>query len=131
MENDKIYYSISEVCKICELKPHTLRSWEEGIVALKPKKNKFGHRIYTSQDIKKIKIIKKLVYIDKLSIKGINDYFLSKFNNTKAQKIAEIQSLWYEIYDKTQNLKKFIDNLESNGILHFVSRDSSVGRAKD
>ncbi len=131
MEKDKIYYSISEVCKICELKPHTLRSWEEGIIALKPKKNKFGHRIYTSQDIKKIKIIKKLVYIDKLSIKGINDYFLSKFNNTKTQKIAEIQSLWYEIYDKTQSLKKFIDNLEPNDILHFVSRDSSVGRAKD
>lgn len=112
MDNEKIYYSISEVCKICELKPHTLRSWEDGIIALKPKKNKFGHRIYTNGDIKKIKIIKKLVYVDKLSIKGINDYFLLKFNNKKFQKAAEAQALWYEIYNKANELKNFIDKLE-------------------
>lgn len=111
MREEKAYYSISEVCKMCELKPHILRSWEEGIIALKPKKNKFGHRIYTIGDIKKIKIIKKLVYVDKLSIKGINDYFLSKFNDKKFHKIAEIQSLWFEIYYKTKNIKNFIDKL--------------------
>ena len=111
MEVNKVYYSISEVCKICELKPHTLRSWEEGIIALKPKKNKFGHRIYTNGDIKKIKIIKKLVYIDKLSIKGINEYFLSKFTNKNFQKIAEAQALWYEIYDKAKDIKNFIDKI--------------------
>ncbi len=111
MDENKIYYSISEVCKICELKPYILRKWEDGIIALKPKKNKFGHRIYTFQDIKKIKIIKKLVYIDKLSIKGINDYFLLKFNNKHYQKITEIQALWYEINDKIEQLKNFIDKI--------------------
>ncbi|MFN3410980.1 MAG: MerR family transcriptional regulator [Exilispira sp.] len=131
MNEEKIYYTISEVCKICELKPHTLRNWEEAIIALKPKKNKFGHRIYTNHDIKKIKIIKKLVYVDKLSIKGINDYFLLKFSNKKVQKIAELQSLWFEIYDKALNLKKIIDKIVVDDSFLSVSRDSSVGRAKD
>jgi DNA-binding transcriptional MerR regulator len=117
MDNDKIYYTISEVSKICNVKTHILRSWEECIVALKPRKNKFGHRIYTQSDIKKVEIIKKLAYVDKLSLKGINDYFLSQNHDRKKTRAIEMETLWYEIYERSLRLKKIVDKLEGSDML--------------
>ncbi len=56
----KVYYSISEVCKITGLPASTLRYWEEQFTQLKPHKNEKGTRFYTEKDIELIKQIKYL-----------------------------------------------------------------------
>ena len=47
---DKLYYSITEVSELTEVKPHVLRYWETEFKALKPKKNRAGNRTYRSSD---------------------------------------------------------------------------------
>ena len=55
----KLYYSISEVSEISQLKQYVLRYWETEFPSLKPKKNKAGNRIYKADDLDLILEIKK------------------------------------------------------------------------
>lgn len=66
----KLYYSISEVSRICDLEQYVLRYWETEFEQLKPAKNTSGNRIYTNKDIKMILLIKKLLKEEKYTIEG-------------------------------------------------------------
>jgi DNA-binding transcriptional MerR regulator len=66
----KLYYSISEVSRICDLEQYVLRYWETEFEQLKPAKNSSGNRIYTNKDIKMILLIKKLLKEEKYTIEG-------------------------------------------------------------
>jgi DNA-binding transcriptional MerR regulator len=66
----KLYYSISEVSEITELKQYVLRYWETEFSQLKPGKNRAGNRIYRSHDVDTIMEIKSLLYNRKFTIKG-------------------------------------------------------------
>lgn len=66
----KLYYSISEVSKMTNLKQHVLRYWESEFPSLRPKKNRAGNRIYRPKDIKLILLIKHLLYNEKYTIEG-------------------------------------------------------------
>jgi DNA-binding transcriptional MerR regulator len=67
---EKLYYSISEVSRITGLEPYVLRYWEKEFPPLKPKKNRGGNRIYTSRDIDVINQINHLRTKEKLTIAG-------------------------------------------------------------
>jgi len=64
------YYTIGEVAEMTEVKTSVLRFWESEFTQLHPRKNKFGHRVYTNNDIQIISQIKSLLYQKGLTIKG-------------------------------------------------------------
>ena len=66
----KLYYSISEVSNITELKAYVLRYWETEFSQLKPPKNRAGNRTYRKKDIEIILKIKDLLYEKKFTIDG-------------------------------------------------------------
>ena len=76
----KLYYSISEVSEITDLKQYVLRYWETEFSQLNPKKNSAGNRTYRTNDIDIILEIKSLLYERKFTIKGAKQYFKSKTN---------------------------------------------------
>ncbi len=67
---NKMYYSITEVGELADLKPHILRYWESEFSSLRPKKNRAGNRIYRKKDIKMVFKIKKLLYEEGYTIEG-------------------------------------------------------------
>lgn len=67
---NKLYYSISEVSKLTDVKPYVLRFWEKEFPTLKPKKNRSGNRVYQQKEIELIGRIKKLLYDDGYTIEG-------------------------------------------------------------
>lgn len=67
---EKLYYSISEVARITEVKPYVLRFWEKEFPNLHPKKNRSGNRIYQAKEIELIKQIKHLLYDKGFTIDG-------------------------------------------------------------
>jgi len=69
-EIKKLYYSISEVCKLTGLKSYVLRYWETEFRELKPPKNRAGNRTYRKKDIDIIIKIKELLYDKKFTIEG-------------------------------------------------------------
>lgn len=66
----KMYYTISEVCALTNLKPHVLRYWEDEFPTLAPPKNRAGNRAYRVKDIKSIFTIKHLLYEEGYTIAG-------------------------------------------------------------
>ena len=58
----KLYYSISEVSEMTNLKSYVLRYWETEFSQLKPPKNRAGNRTYRHKDIEVILNIKDLLY---------------------------------------------------------------------
>ena len=68
---DKKYYSISEVSKLCSIKPHTLRFWESEFKSLKPVTRKGNRRYYQKDDIQMIRKIQDLLYKEGLTISGV------------------------------------------------------------
>lgn len=85
----KLYYSISEVSRICDLEQYVLRYWETEFEQLKPAKNSSGNRIYTNKDIKMILLIKKLLKEEKYTIEGakkiLKNYNISEDGSEKSE----------------------------------------------
>ncbi|MFP4368156.1 MAG: MerR family transcriptional regulator [Candidatus Kapaibacterium sp.] len=73
----KLYYSISEVSHIIDEEQHILRYWEKEFKVLKPRKNRGGNRIYNDKDIHILKIIKKLMRDDKMSLPGAKEKIIT------------------------------------------------------
>ncbi len=57
----KRYYKISEVAALLGIPGSTLRFWESKFTVVHPKRNAGGQRMYTPNDIEKIRMIYYLV----------------------------------------------------------------------
>lgn len=69
-EGERLYYSISEVCEMTDLKPHVLRYWETAFPMLRPSKNQAGNRTYRPRDLDLIRLIRKLLYDERFTVDG-------------------------------------------------------------
>lgn len=65
----KIYFTIGEVCNLCELKSHVLRYWEVVFPILNPSKRR-GRRYYKRDDIILVRQIRELLYEKGYTIDG-------------------------------------------------------------
>ena len=66
----KRYFTISEVAKMLELKPSTLRFWEKEFTQIQPKTNARGKRAYKQEDIDLLRRIHDLVKVQGLTLEG-------------------------------------------------------------
>ena len=57
----KKYYKINEVAEILNIPESTLRYWEKRFTIIKPKRTEGGRRMYTPDDIEKIRMVYYLV----------------------------------------------------------------------
>ena len=70
LNQEKKYYSITEVAELCKVKAHTLRFWEKEFKDLKPITRKGNRRYYQNEDIELIKQIYYLLYQECMTIAG-------------------------------------------------------------
>ena len=70
LNQEKKYYSITEVAEFCKVKAHTLRFWEKEFKDLQPITRKGSRRYYQHDDIKLIKQIHSLLYLEGMTIAG-------------------------------------------------------------
>jgi DNA-binding transcriptional MerR regulator len=76
-----MYYSISEVAEMTNVKAHVLRYWETEFPSLRPKKNRAGNRNYRPKDIKAILVIRDLLYKEKFTISGARKKLQEHYGN--------------------------------------------------
>jgi len=67
---NKRYFTIGEVSKLCVVKPHVLRYWEQEFAQLKPVKRRGNRRYYQRHEVKLIRGIRKLLYVEGFTISG-------------------------------------------------------------
>ena len=66
----KRYFTIGEVSKLCEVKPHVLRYWEQEFPQLKPVKRRGNGPYYQRHEVKLIRHIRRLLYAEGFTISG-------------------------------------------------------------
>lgn len=54
-------YTIGEVALLCEINPVTLRAWQRRYGLLQPQRTDGGHRLFTEEDIDRIREIKRWI----------------------------------------------------------------------
>lgn len=113
----KMYYTISEVCTLTNLKPHVLRYWEEEFPTLAPPKNRAGNRAYRVKDIRSILAIKRLLYEEGYTIAGARKKLQQIRRNPSSSQIEmnfEGALLRDVLTSVRQDLKELISLLESS-----------------
>lgn len=70
---NKRYFTIGEVGKLCDLKPHVLRYWEQEFDQIEPVKRN-SRRYYQRQDVLLIRQIKGLLHDQGYTISGARQW---------------------------------------------------------
>lgn len=65
------YRTISEVAEEIDVPAHVLRFWESKFPAVKPLKRGGGRRYYRPEDVEALRRIRKLLYTDGFTIRGV------------------------------------------------------------
>lgn len=66
---DKLYFTISEVGKLCNLKAYVLRYWEQEFTQLRPRR-RGNRRYYQYKDVLIVRRIRDLLYNQGFTIEG-------------------------------------------------------------
>ena len=67
---EKLYYSMGEVTEMFDVEPSLIRYWCSQFTCLRPKRNAKGNRMFTPQDIERLKRIHHLLKEKKMTIEG-------------------------------------------------------------
>jgi len=71
---NKRYFTIGEVGKLCEVKPHVLRYWEQEFSQLSPVKRAGNRRYYQQHDVQLVRRIRNLLYDQGFTIGGARQH---------------------------------------------------------
>ena len=102
LEEGKLYYSISEVCRMTGLEPHVLRYWETEFAQMRPKKNRAGNRAYRMKEIQYIQYIRQLLHEEKYTLQGAK----KRLGEVTPEEIAGQTTLLRVVPDKKEAPKK-------------------------
>ncbi len=102
----KLYYSISEISEMLDIKQSVIRYWESEFKELKPQKNRAGNRIYKKDDIAILRMINHYVHGKHLSIHGANEVIMDLkaegLYKRKLQELNEIEPVKASVEEKVE-----------------------------
>lgn len=104
---DKLYFSISEVGELCDLKPHVLRYWEQEFPQLSPSKRRGNRRYYQRKDVLLVRQIKHLLYGKGYTIDGARQHLVG----TESQHVQKMQSSHAQLQSTISQLEKVVEEL--------------------
>jgi DNA-binding transcriptional MerR regulator len=102
---EKLYYSIGEAAEMLNIPISTVRFWETEFRILKPMKNKKGNRLFTSADIKNLKIIYHLLKEEGMTLPGAKKKLSGKWDETDSK---------FEINESLQKIKSLLLDMRDN-----------------
>ncbi len=102
MRRQKFFYRIGEVSRILGVKPHVIRYWEQEF-ELNPKRKEGAHRRYTLEEIKRLELIKSLLYEQGYTIAGAKKKIKSLSTNP-----IDYKTLLKEILEELCEIKHIL-----------------------
>ena len=74
-KSPEAFRTIREVADVMELPQHVLRFWETRFPQIRPMKRAGGRRYYRPDDVERLRLIKRLLYDEGYTIKGVQKLF--------------------------------------------------------
>ena len=122
----KRYFAIGEVSKLCDLKPHVLRYWEQEFSQLQPDTRRGNRRYYKQEEILLIRKIRQLLYFEGFTIQGakskLSDRQFLKDTTSKVEIEKAQAELQLSDEQQSTNTPENLDNLkiQLNEILNIL-----------
>jgi|JI102314A2RNA_FD_contig_81_1656602_length_981_multi_4_in_0_out_0_1 DNA-binding transcriptional MerR regulator len=105
---DKLYFTIGETAKLCDIKPHVLRYWEEEFECLAPAKRRGNRRFYQRKDVLLVRHIRELLYIQGFTIEGARTQLLSNKGKYAPQHASKVlKQLIKDLENTLEQLEPF------------------------
>ena len=111
---DKLFFTISEVSVITQVKPYILRYWEKQFKFLKPVRSIGGQRSYRKKDVEMVLLIKKLLYDEKFTIAGAKNRLKEMKEAGKHPPQLEINFKEAELVETVNRLRKKLQSLKDS-----------------
>ena len=112
----KRYFAIGEVSKLCDLKSHVLRYWEQEFSQLQPVTRRGNRRYYQQEEILLIRRIRQLLYFEGFTIQGAKSKLSDRkfIKQTTSQVEIEKAQAELPLYEEAQakNNSENLDNLK-------------------
>lgn len=86
----KLYYTMGEVAEMFDVKASLIRHWESKFSCIRPRKNKKGNRMFTPEDIERLKQIYHLVKERGMTLEGANKVMRSSAKMTDVSRDTEM-----------------------------------------
>lgn len=99
---EKLYYSMGEVTEMFDVEASLIRYWCSQFTCLRPKRNAKGNRLFTQQDIERLKRIHHLLKEKKMTIEGAQKA-MRKRNIEAEEKDSDI-----ELLEQLQSLRAML-----------------------
>ena len=93
MTAKKLYYSMGEVAEMFDVTPALIRHWEAQFDCIKPHRNKKGNRLFTPEDVERLKQIYHLVKERGMPLKGANKVLKRAKSDEVAQEMELLERL--------------------------------------
>ena len=93
MTAKKLYYSMGEVAEMFDVTPALIRHWEAQFDCIKPHRNKKGNRLFTPEDVERLKQIYHLVKERGMTLKGANKVLKRAKSDEMVQEIELLERL--------------------------------------
>src|SRR5262245_60025620 len=106
-EIKKLFYTIGEVAEMFDVNVSHIRCWTNEFTNLKPTKNNKGNRLYTAEDIEKLRKIHELVKVQGYTLKGAQaklkeDKKADKSNEPLIKSLQKIRKSLLEVHSKLE-----------------------------
>ncbi len=119
MADKKLYYSMGEVAEMFDVNPSLIRHWESKFDCVKPHKNKKGNRMFSPQDVEKLKLIYHLVKERGMTLDGANKVLKRRSGNELSRDM--------ELLERLQRIRASLvevrEELKGNSAEEFVASD--------
>ena len=105
---DKLYFSIGEVGRLCQLKPHVLRYWEQEFSQLSPNTRTGNRRYYQRKDILLVRKIRSLLYDQGYTIEGARQQLITDSSSEKSAVSSNIKQVVKDSIVKLENVLHYL-----------------------
>jgi DNA-binding transcriptional MerR regulator len=95
--DDKRYFRIGEASRIIGVEPYVLRYWESEFPQLRPRRADSNQRTYQRKDLETLFRIKKLLYVEKMTIQGAKRRLAQEFTRPKRNDETFLRDLKNEL----------------------------------
>ena len=111
----KRYFAIGEVSKLCNVKPHVLRYWEQEFPNLSPNTRRGNRRYYQPEEILLIRKIRELLYDEGYTIQGAKQKLSNKqfVKDTTSQEQIQKAQAELPLNNEPLTTKEPVENLKN------------------
>ncbi|MDR0540498.1 MAG: MerR family transcriptional regulator [Spirochaetaceae bacterium] len=102
-------FSSADLEKILNIKPHTIRYWQDEIPLIQPRKDGSGKFIYSKKDVEYLLRIKHLVVEKKHTLEGAREQLYNEQEHTIEENkftLSELRGDLLDIYTINREQKK-------------------------